>query len=61
MIPGRSAGILYATQEDVDRATPKVEVIRRGIESLGLGCRVEPIIGNVLARDVLMRLRKVMP
>lgn len=50
--------ILYATQEDVDRATPKIEVIRRGIESLGLGCRVEPVLGNVLSSDVLMRLRE---
>lgn len=50
--------ILYATQKDVDQATPKVEVIRRGIESLGLGCRVEPVTGNVLDREVLMRLRE---
>ena len=50
--------ILYATQADVDQATPKVEVIRRGIESLGLGCRVELVRGNVLDRDVLMRLRE---
>jgi hypothetical protein len=50
--------ILYATQEDVDRKTPKVEVIRRGIEALGLGCRVDPIFGNILGRDVLARLRE---
>jgi hypothetical protein len=50
--------ILYATQEDVDRRTPKVEVIRRGIEGLGLGCRVEPVVGNVLDREVLARLRE---
>lgn len=50
--------ILYATQADVDRKTPKVEVIRRGIEGLGLGCRVDPIVGNILDRDVLARLRE---
>jgi hypothetical protein len=50
--------ILYATQEDVDRQTPKVEVLRRGIEGLGLGCWVEPVRGNVLEREVLARLRE---
>ncbi len=50
--------ILYATRDDVDRKTPKVEVIRRGIESLGLGCRVEPVRGNILDRNVLARLRE---
>lgn len=50
--------IFYTTQEDVDRQTPKVEVIRRGVEGLGLGCHVEPIKGNVLDRDVLARLRE---
>jgi hypothetical protein len=50
--------ILYATQQDVKDRTPKVEVIRRGIESLGLGCRVETIFGNILDRDVLARLRE---
>ena len=50
--------ILYATQDDVDRQTPKVELVRRGIEALGLGCRVDPVIGNILDRDVLTRLRE---
>jgi hypothetical protein len=50
--------ILYATQGDVERRTPKVEVIRRGIEALGLGCRVEPLFGNILDRAVLARLRE---
>lgn len=50
--------ILYATRQDVDRKTPKVEVIRRGIEGLGLGCRVDPVRGNILDRDVLARLRE---
>jgi hypothetical protein len=50
--------IFYTTQEDVRRRTPKVEVIHRGIDGLGLGCRVEPIVGNVLDRNVLARLRE---
>jgi molybdopterin-synthase adenylyltransferase len=49
--------ILYATQLDVDQKTPKVEVIHRGIENLGLGCRVEAVFGNILERDTLARLR----
>src|SRR5207249_1884817 len=49
--------VLYATREDVVRHTPKVEVIRRGIEGMGLGCRVEPLAGNVLDREILSRLR----
>src|SRR5262249_11921446 len=50
--------ILHATQADVGRKTPKVEVIRRGIEGLGLGCRIEPVRGNILDREVLARLRE---
>jgi hypothetical protein len=50
--------ILYATQDDVERKTPKVEVIRRGIEGLGLGCTVVPVVGNVLDRDVLALVRE---
>lgn len=49
--------ILYAAQEDVDKGTPKVEVIRCGIEGLGLGCRVEAVRENILDRDVLALLR----
>jgi hypothetical protein len=49
--------ILYATIEDVKLKTPKVEITRRGIEGLGLGCRVEPVRGNILDRDFLARLR----
>jgi ThiF family len=50
--------IFYTTQEDIKRKTPKVEVIRRGIEGLGIGCSVDAIVGNVLDRDVLARLRE---
>jgi ThiF family len=49
--------ILHATSEDAAKRTPKVEVLRRAIERLGLGCRVEAIHDNILADDVLMRLR----
>src|SRR5207245_9122231 len=50
--------ILYTTQRDVEQNMPKVEVIRRGIEALGLGCRVEAVVGNILDREVLARLRE---
>ena len=50
--------ILYATAEDVKGEVPKVEVLRRGIEGLGLGCRVEPILGNILNKEILARLRE---
>lgn len=49
--------ILHATSEDAERRTPKVEVLRRAIEGLGFGCRVEAIQGNILADEALMRLR----
>jgi ThiF family len=50
--------MLYATMTDAEQQTPKVEVLRRGIEGLGLGCRVEPVLGNILDREVLTRLRE---
>lgn len=49
--------ILYSTQRDADARTPKVEVLRRGIEGLDLGCRVDAINGNILNRHLLARLR----
>jgi hypothetical protein len=48
--------ILYATLDDAKRRTPKVEVLRRGINSLGLGCEVEPIHGSILDDAVLRRV-----
>ncbi len=50
--------ILYSTQRDADVRSPKVEGLRRGIEGLGLGCRVEAINGNILDNRVLARLRE---
>lgn len=49
--------ILYATQQDAELRTPKVQVLRRGIEGLGIGCVVDPVMGNVLDAHVLARLR----
>jgi hypothetical protein len=49
--------ILHATAEDAAKRTPKVDVLRRAIERLGLGCHVETIQDNILADEVLMRLR----
>lgn len=45
--------ILYATVEDLRHRTPKVEVLRRGIEGLGLDCEILPVQGSILDRDVL--------
>lgn len=50
--------ILHTTQQDVDRQTPKVDILRRGIEGAGLGCHIEPMVGNILDRDTLARLRE---
>jgi hypothetical protein len=49
--------ILYATASDARRGVPKVEVLRRGIEGLGLGCRVEAICGSILDEQILARVR----
>ncbi len=49
--------ILYATELDVRRGVPKVEVLKRGIEGLGLGCRVEALRASILDGNVLARLR----
>jgi NAD(P)-dependent dehydrogenase (short-subunit alcohol dehydrogenase family) len=48
--------VLYARPEDALRGVPKVEVLRRGIEALGLGCRIEPVQGSILDADVLRRV-----
>lgn len=50
--------ILYATQDDVGHRRPKPEVIKRGIEGLGLGCRVVPINGSILDMNVMQRLNE---
>ena len=48
--------ILHATVDDARQGLAKVLVLQRAIESLGLGCRVEPIQGSILDRDVLRRV-----
>jgi len=50
--------ILYATKEDAQFRRPKVEVLKRGIESLGLGCEVVPVVGSILDSAVLKRLNE---
>lgn len=51
--------ILYATKDDAEHRRPKVEVLKRGIEALGLGCEVVPIVGSILDDAVLQRLNEV--
>lgn len=48
--------ILHATADDARLGVAKVLVLQRAIEALGLGCRVEPIQGSILNRDVLRRV-----
>lgn len=48
--------ILYATRQDAKRRRHKVEVVKRGIEALGLGCEVVPIVGSILDNAVLEQL-----
>jgi hypothetical protein len=50
--------ILYATSEDAKHLRPKAEVLKRGIESLGLGCEVVSIVGTILDDAVLQRLNE---
>jgi hypothetical protein len=50
--------ILYATIEDARQRRPKAEVLKRGIEGLGLGCEVVAIVGSVLDDAVLRRLNE---
>jgi molybdopterin/thiamine biosynthesis adenylyltransferase len=50
--------ILHATTDDVAHRRPKAEVLKRGIEGLGLGCEVVPIVGSVLDNTVLERLNE---
>ena len=50
--------ILYATTDDADRRRLKVDVLKRGIENLGLGCYVEAVPGNILDSHVIRQLRE---
>jgi hypothetical protein len=51
--------ILYATKDDARLGRPKAEVLKRGIESLELGCEVVPIVGYILDDNVMRRLNEV--
>lgn len=48
--------ILYATADDAARHTPKVAVIKRGIEGTGLGCHIDAVHDTILDKAVLGRL-----
>lgn len=48
--------ILHATAEDARLGTPKVEVVHRATEALGLGCHVEPVQASILDCNVLRRV-----
>lgn len=50
--------ILHATREDAEHRRHKVEILKRGIESLGLGCEVVPVVGSILDNAVLQRLNQ---
>jgi hypothetical protein len=50
--------ILYATKEDAELRHSKAEVLKRGIEGLGLGCEVVPIVGSILDDRVIRRLNE---
>jgi hypothetical protein len=50
--------ILYASQRAAQRREPKVDLLKEGIEQMGLGCGVEPLNGSVLDRIVIARLRE---
>jgi hypothetical protein len=48
--------ILYATTDDARQKRPKVDVLKRGIKSLNLGCEVIAIRASVLDEAVLRNL-----
>jgi hypothetical protein len=50
--------ILHATMDDAKHRRPKVEVLKREIEALGIGCEVVPVLGSVLDNAVLERLNE---
>ena len=50
--------ILHATKEDAELGRYKVEILKRGIEAMGLGCEVEPIVGSILNDAILQRLNE---
>lgn len=45
--------ILNSTMRDAQKSTPKVEVLRRAIEAMGLGTEVETHIGNLFDAEIV--------
>ncbi|HEX5412367.1 MAG TPA: ThiF family adenylyltransferase [Terriglobia bacterium] len=50
--------LLYATRDDVKHRRRKVEVLKGGIEGLGLDCEVVPVVGSILDNAVLEQLNE---
>ena len=50
--------ILHATKEDAELGRYKVEILKRRIEAMGLGCEVEAIVGSILIDAILQRLKE---
>jgi len=50
--------ILHATSDDAKHHRHKADVLKQGIESLGLGCEVISIVGSILDDAVLQRLNQ---
>lgn len=50
--------ILHATKEDAEQGRYKAEVVKRGIETMGLGCEVVPVVSSILDNAVLQRLNE---
>jgi hypothetical protein len=50
--------ILYATKEDARLRRPKVEVLKRGIEGLGLDCEIIAVAGSILDSAVMKQLNE---
>lgn len=50
--------ILYATHDDAKNRTPKPDVLKRGIEALGLGCEIVPINGSILDSCIMQRVNE---
>jgi hypothetical protein len=50
--------MLHATRDDAEYRRHKVAVLKRGIESLDLGCEIVPIVGSILDDAVVQRLNE---
>jgi len=50
--------ILHARKDDAQHRRHKVEVLKRGIDALGLGCEVVPVVGSILDNSMLERLNE---